>query len=556
MSSGFLNDSRPPGLNRSEVARALLQTILGAVAVGLAYLAGVAWQRWLPLVWLVLSGLVYGLLPANSGRWPRICLGSAVLATVCAWGAFLTGSHPTPVFDEVNAWIAGLLAMVLGLVGRRPSAERLLPISLAFAWALASGGLWVGAGYCRNRPVLFYLGLGIEVALLAAIRLRFRLPPVVVQTIHTLILLLIALPIADCCVPELHVSQPRVSLRSDAVRISGYPLAGFAKWWNRYLEEWEQMGRTVFGPDPERVYPFRLRPNSNGRLFESQIHINSLGLRGPEIAADKGRAYRILALGESTTFGCTIGRDDRPWPELLERMIAERLRSNRPVEVINAGTPSYHLAHNLRRLSRELLSLKPDLIISYHGFNGFGLLDPRFTIYQEKSPPLFEPRPLQLLARFEYRFKLTCFRRWEDRALSHAPPLPMPPLDTEYGQAYRGLVELARTNGIGLILCNFSMAVNRRNPPSDVIFYREIFPLVRWQIEANELHSALLRALAAQTPKVSLIDTHPGLDGQPRQFIDLVHLTQEGRQQLAESIFTGISNRLQVELLSPLTIDP
>jgi lysophospholipase L1-like esterase len=37
-----------------------------------------------------------------------------------------------------------------------------------------------------------------------------------------------------------------------------------------------------------------------------------------------------------------------------------------------------------------------------------------------------------------------------------------------------------------------------------------------------------------------LIDTQSTLNGQHEKFIDLVHLTQEGRQSLAEAIYQGL----------------
>jgi phospholipase/lecithinase/hemolysin len=47
--------------------------------------------------------------------------------------------------------------------------------------------------------------------------------------------------------------------------------------------------------------------------------------------------------------------------------------------------------------------------------------------------------------------------------------------------------------------------------------------------------------LARGDPTIELVDTRPALDGRPDYFIDLVHLTQEGRQRLAETILAGIA---------------
>jgi len=43
------------------------------------------------------------------------------------------------------------------------------------------------------------------------------------------------------------------------------------------------------------------------------------------------------------------------------------------------------------------------------------------------------------------------------------------------------------------------------------------------------------------------VDTHPHLDGEHHKFIDPVHLTQEGRQQMAETFFAALKPLLVEE---------
>ena len=118
------------------------------------------------------------------------------------------------------------------------------------------------------------------------------------------------------------------------------------------------------------------------------IRINRLGFPGgPSWLTPKGDVYRIVALGASTTFGITLNSDDRPWPELLQEVITERLKPARKVEVVNAGVPGYRLEFNVHRLAPDILPLKPDLIICYHGINGFGQLDPSIPSTMSKPPP-------------------------------------------------------------------------------------------------------------------------------------------------------------------------
>jgi hypothetical protein len=61
----------------------------------------------------------------------------------------------------------------------------------------------------------------------------------------------------------------------------------------------------------------------------------------------------------------------------------------------------------------------------------------------------------------------------------------------------------------------------------------------------------IVRQLAQQHPEVHFVDTHPNLDGDHDKFIDLMHLTQEGRRQLAETMFAGIKELLERDLAAP-----
>ncbi len=244
--------------------------------------------------------------------------------------------------------------------------------------------------------------------------------------------------------------------------------------------------------DPARQIPVRLRPSSETMLLNGRISINSLGFRGPEVAFEKGSAYRIVAMGESTTFGFTINPGEKPWPELLEEMIRERLHPKRPVEVINAGVPANDLCHALLRLPREILPLRPDMIISYHGANGFRWVRDSLPSRFYDTPPEYRRRPLKLLGDCEYRLRVLFFKR---RVLAQHTPSAIrviDPLKTPYAEHYRHFIEAVQTNRIRLVLANFSMAVNGRSDRDVVAFYRPGYPSAYWQIRANEVHSRIV----------------------------------------------------------------
>src|SRR5439155_4324472 len=187
--------------------------------------------------------------------------------------------------------------------------------------------------------------------------------------------------------------------------------------------------------------------------------------------------------------------------------IRDRLKPRRPVEVINAGVPCYTLEDNLHRLAKDVLPLKPDMIISYHGRNGFPLLDQSLPSVIGPPPSVYQPRPLKLLADVEYRIKMNYFRRRQTPTDVLPAATAANALQTPYAEAYRQLFQIARTNGIRLVVGNFSMAVNGRSDPEVTEFYRAVFPLVDRQLKANVLHSIMLRQLAEEQPSVCFVDT-------------------------------------------------
>jgi lysophospholipase L1-like esterase len=541
----------------------VLQGLLGAGAVLLVLLPGLPWPILLPVAAVPACGLAASLLAARrpdarpaardrKGAWLK---GAAWLGTAgyCAGGTWMY--EAIDFWDPYYAWITWLVAGSLlagwaSIVASRQRPEWLR--GLAWLWTLMGAVLWLGAAHMQNRVAWFHLGLVLLVAVFVWFRLGFRLSAFETQAANTVILFLVLLPIADWLIERSGTGPaPALAERPYSFDVGGRNPLRFAAWWDRYREAWDRMGAALFMEDPEGEFVFRLRPNSEGYLMESRIQINSDGYRGAEIAPDKGDRYRIVALGESTTFGCTLEKEDRPWPELLEDLIRDRLKPPRPVEVINAGVPAYTLVENLKRLDRELGPIEPDLILSYHGYNGFARLRPAVPAGAGPPPPMFPSRPSGLLARIEFRLESHLYERSEP-AVPHINPGSIAELlDTEYAGQYRELIHWTGARGLRLALCTFSMAVNRQSPREVIEFYRPGFPGVHWQIAANEGHSMLVRELTRMHPAVWLVETGHNLDGHHEHYIDLVHFTQAGRRQLAENIFAALADRLAAELADP-----
>ena len=91
-----------------------------------------------------------------------------------------------------------------------------------------------------------------------------------------------------------------------------------------------------------------------------EVHINALGLRGPEIEATPpaGR-QRILALGDSMTFGYYLAEDET-WPAQLEARLRE---AGHDVEVVNGGSGGWTIESQTKFLKERALALEPDQVV-------------------------------------------------------------------------------------------------------------------------------------------------------------------------------------------------
>jgi lysophospholipase L1-like esterase len=101
---------------------------------------------------------------------------------------------------------------------------------------------------------------------------------------------------------------------------------------------------------------------------EGEPFTNRLGLRWPEVAAKQPGEYRILSLGESSTFARRVPPDAN-YSAVLERELRKVVAM--PVRVVNAGVPGYSLLQGVNFLLYRGLDLEPDAVMLYFGQNDF-----------------------------------------------------------------------------------------------------------------------------------------------------------------------------------------
>src|SRR6202521_5057634 len=90
------------------------------------------------------------------------------------------------------------------------------------------------------------------------------------------------------------------------------------------------------------------------------VQTNSVGLRHTEEPSDT--AFRILAVGDSQTFGPFLANDDT-WPAWTEGYLRLRQRSDERTQVFNAGIVGYTITDELGYLRDKAIAFKPRLVI-------------------------------------------------------------------------------------------------------------------------------------------------------------------------------------------------
>lgn len=99
--------------------------------------------------------------------------------------------------------------------------------------------------------------------------------------------------------------------------------------------------------------------SSGGR--EVPVSINSLGMRGPDIPAEKPPGTkRVLVVGDSFAFGYLLPNEDS-MPALLEGLLDQKGLGD--VQVINGGVPGFGIVNAAGLVEQRGLTLAPDVLV-------------------------------------------------------------------------------------------------------------------------------------------------------------------------------------------------
>lgn len=124
--------------------------------------------------------------------------------------------------------------------------------------------------------------------------------------------------------------------------------------------------------------------------FRTPVTINSIGLRGPEVADLPPGGYRIVMLGDSLVAAFEVAYD-KTFAALVEQRLNEI--SDVPVQVVNAGVRGYGTDQAYLWYRERGRFLRPDLVVEFMSMND---AQDNITLHRMRRPfgkPAFALRP-------------------------------------------------------------------------------------------------------------------------------------------------------------------
>jgi len=109
------------------------------------------------------------------------------------------------------------------------------------------------------------------------------------------------------------------------------------------------------------VRGWQMAPGRSHYTYQHPVRVNSLGLRGREVEPKRPGEFRVLALGDSLTYGQGVG-DDETLPATLEAELARR-DPGTSWSVVNAGHRAYDTPQELALLGELGEAIQPDLVL-------------------------------------------------------------------------------------------------------------------------------------------------------------------------------------------------
>ena len=310
-----------------------------------------------------------------------------------------------------------------------------------------------------------------------------------------------------------------------------------------------------YGSSSPTVHAFVIDQASGLRIPEpgmkrGGISINSLGFRGPETTIPKPRGtIRLAFLGASTTYCAEVSGNRAVWAHL----VTESLSSRYPeiaFDYVNGGVPGYTTQESLRNLESRIAPLEPDVIVIYHGTNDLSGDTRRLAAEQGLSNQ--HPDATSRLGEWSTLWFLleknwTIYQRQAnaqrgDNRLDFQPS----ELSAPFRRRMAALVGRAKEVAPAVVLVTFSHRVRHEQTDdvkllaSNTSLYYMPYMSVEGLLQGFDEYNHVIRDVANQQ-EVILAEAGESIPGNGENFVDSVHLTDEGARRIAEIVVRALT---------------
>jgi len=285
---------------------------------------------------------------------------------------------------------------------------------------------------------------------------------------------------------------------------------------------YEPHSQSIVQRDSELGY--RLRPNIKANAYRSVVETNSLGFRSPEFKPSSKSGMRIVALGDSCTFGFGISDNAHTYPAVLSTLM--------PAEVINAGVVGYTSYQALKLLETQLVGFHPDILLIYIGWNDLG----------NSILPDWTPTMIQDVESSSSRlYVLVAFRDLVSSFKARGRIGFKPEAIEVYGDNLHQIVTTARRNGIRPVLLTWPTRVAGQ---IDALRDTEIVPgtgisMASWFTYYQNYQQKI--QIIAEQDMVQTIRLADELNSRDASYyVDEIHLSDRGAADAAKLIYESL----------------
>ena len=305
-----------------------------------------------------------------------------------------------------------------------------------------------------------------------------------------------------------------------------------------------------------------------GSVVNTVFTTNELGMRGPSVK-DKARAFRVLAIGGSTT-ECFDLDDSRTWPYLLMKALEGSGGGGR-VWLQNAGLSGHTSTDHLYMLRTNPVAKEADLILLLVGANDLiaavafegrsteaeleRRAGERFAIFPRYSrSAIFKLLRSLSAARSELRYDQASFYETMRNKRRSKPLLPAPDLRhaiDEYGKRIRQLAQECQKSGKRCVFMTqptlWHAALSREEDASLWLGglgrkqnYKGYLAPADLEMAMDGFNRRLLES--ARTEGVETFDLSAQVPKTLSVFYDDAHFTNEGARVVAEKVYEYLNS--------------